>query len=98
MAASLGKDLPQTLPPASDDNQRRPAQAWGRAHSTARWIRAADLSGGRGERERRRLKRNMTESRAALAGSPRGCKPSLSFKINGNAFCLLLSPAPNILA
>jgi hypothetical protein len=46
--------LAATLPPASDDNQRRPAQHGGRAHSTARWTRAAVLAGGRCEFERHR--------------------------------------------
>jgi predicted MFS family arabinose efflux permease len=53
--------LAATLPPASDDNQRCRHRRGGRAHSTARWIRAADLSGGRCEFERHRLKRIMTE-------------------------------------
>jgi hypothetical protein len=53
--------LAATPPSANDSDQRRPAQAWGQAHSTAHWIRAADLSGGRCKFERHRLMRIKIE-------------------------------------
>ncbi len=94
MASSLGKGLPQRyrLPAIAISAARH--RHGGGAHSTARWIHAADLSGGRCEFERHRLMRIMTEryERPLLDRPAR--KASLSFKADGgDAFCLLQPPS-----
>lgn len=90
IAPSPGNGLPQRYrrPATTFSTTRRRRRRGGMAHSTARWIRAADLSGGRCEFERHRLDTDDREVRATLAGSPRARKLSLSFKVDGDAFCL----------
>ena len=93
MASSPGKDLPQRyrLPATAITAARH--RRGGRAHSTAHWIRAADLSGGRCEFEHHRPMRIMTEryGRPLLERPAR--KASLSFKADcGDAFCRLQPP------
>ena len=79
---SLGKGLPQRyrLPATATSAARR--KRGGRAHSTARWIRAADLA--RCEFERRRPMRIMTERYGRPSLDRLARKSSLSFKANGD--------------
>jgi hypothetical protein len=74
--------LAATLPPASDDNQRRPPQVWGQGAQHRAGSRAADLA--RCEFERRRLMRIMTERYGRPSLDRLARKASLSFKANGD--------------
>ena len=86
--------LAATPPSANDSDQRRPAQAWGQAHSTAHWIRAADLSGGRCKFERHRLMRIKIEryGRPSLERFARRANPHSPSRPTVLAFCLLRHP------
>ena len=91
LASLPGKRLSATPPSASDENQRRPAQAWRVGRTTPRADPRRQPRWGEFERYRSDVDHDRG-AWGAPCGIAHGAKISLSFKACGDAFCLLRSP------